>query len=148
MAGEHLGSARVDDDGAAVSGRLAASRLGRAARHVAGRRSVRRSLHAGLSRLPPRRDHDDHSRPRGALTVIAPALLAFALMGGVPAESSEVIAAIRVHGNLITPEDEILRIADVHVGMSFEPTTPEQITARLKAAKRFQSVEVLKRFAS
>jgi outer membrane protein assembly factor BamA len=80
--------------------------------------------------------------------VIVPALLAWALIGGVPADSSEVIAAIRVHGNLVTPEDEILRLAGVRVGMRFEPTTPDEVAARLRAAKRFESVEVLKRFAS
>jgi hypothetical protein len=82
--------------------------------------------------------------------VIAPALLAFALLGApaAPARSAEVVAEIRVHGNLVTPEDEILRLADVHVGMPFDPATPEQVTGRLQAAKRFKSVEVLKRFAS
>jgi outer membrane protein assembly factor BamA len=80
--------------------------------------------------------------------VVAPVLLAFVLAGAASAQSAEVVAEIRVHGNLITPEDEVLRLADVHVGMPFDPATPAQVTARLQAAKRFQSVEVLKRFAS
>jgi hypothetical protein len=80
--------------------------------------------------------------------VVAPFLLAFALIGAARAQTAEVIAEIRVHGNLITPEEEILRLADVHVGMLFDPAIPAQVAARLQAAKRFESVEVLKRFAS
>jgi outer membrane protein assembly factor BamA len=80
--------------------------------------------------------------------VVGPVLLALGLMGAAPAQSAEVIAEIRVHGNLITPEDEILRLADVRVGMPFDAATTEQVAARLRAAKRFESVEVLKRFAS
>jgi outer membrane protein assembly factor BamA len=80
--------------------------------------------------------------------VVATLLLACALAGAARAQSVEVIAEIRVHGNLLTPEDEILWLADVHVGMPFDPTLPAQVAARLQAAKRFESVEVLKRFAS
>jgi outer membrane protein assembly factor BamA len=80
--------------------------------------------------------------------VVGPVLLALGLVGAAPAQSAEVIAEIRVHGNLITPEDEILRLADVRVGMPFDAATTEQVAARLRAAKRFESVEVLKRFAS
>ena len=69
-------------------------------------------------------------------------------MGAAPAQSAEVVAEIRVHGNLITPEDEVLRLADVRVGMPFAPDTPEQVAARLQTSKRFERVEVLKRFAS
>jgi outer membrane protein assembly factor BamA len=70
------------------------------------------------------------------------------LIGAAPAQSAEVIAEIRVHGNLITPGDEILRLADVRVGMRFDAATTEQVAARLQASKRFERVEVLKRFAS
>lgn len=80
--------------------------------------------------------------------MFAPLLLALALDGAVQAELPEVIAEIRVHGNLLTPEAEILELAGVRVGMPFEPATPQQVTARLRAAKRFEKVEVLKRFAS
>src|SRR5207248_3425343 len=55
---------------------------------------------------------------------------------------------IRVHGNVATPDDEIVRLAGVAIGSSVAPETPAEIEARLKAAKRFQRVDVLKRFAS
>lgn len=63
-------------------------------------------------------------------------------------QSTEVVAQISVHGNLLTPEDEVIRLAGVQVGMPFEPSTIETVTARLRSARRFEKVEVLKRFAS
>lgn len=60
----------------------------------------------------------------------------------------EVIAQIQVHGNLLTPEEEVLGLAGIRVGMPFEAGTIETVTERLRAANRFANVEVLKRFAS
>jgi outer membrane protein assembly factor BamA len=60
----------------------------------------------------------------------------------------EIIAEVRVHGNLITPEDEILKIAGIVVGAPLEPGAIEQFKARLDRDGRFQDVQVLKRFAS
>lgn len=59
-----------------------------------------------------------------------------------------VVAEIRVHGNLATPEADILGIADVQIGMLFDEALPERVAERLRAADRFDGVEVLKRFAS
>lgn len=59
-----------------------------------------------------------------------------------------VVAAIQIQGNTATPDEEIRRLAEVRIGMAFDETTVETVTARLKAAKRFESVEVRKRFAS
>jgi surface antigen Omp85-like protein/surface antigen-like variable number repeat protein len=64
------------------------------------------------------------------------------------AQPTEVVAAIQVQGNTVTPDEEVRRIADVRVGMPFEATTAEVIAARLRDAKRFVRVEVRKRFAS
>ncbi len=71
--------------------------------------------------------------------------LALAAAGQAPAE---VVAQIQVHGNMLTPEDEVVRLADVRVGMPFEPATIDTVTTRLEATKRFARVEVLKRYAS
>jgi outer membrane protein assembly factor BamA len=60
----------------------------------------------------------------------------------------ETIAAIQVHGNVLTPDDDVRRIAGLSPGMPFEPSTIETATSRLRAAKKFKSVQVLKRFAS
>ena len=65
-----------------------------------------------------------------------------------PGQSSETIAAIRVHGNHLATDDEIIAIAGVAAGAPFGPTTIADVTERLKAAKRFDDVTVLKRFAS
>ena len=63
-------------------------------------------------------------------------------------QAPETVAAIQVQGNTATPDEEIRRIADVRVGMPFEGTTADAVAARLRAAKRFDRVEVRKRFAS
>ena len=60
----------------------------------------------------------------------------------------ETIVGIQIHGNTVTPDDEIRRMAAVEVGTPFEAGTADAVAGRLKAAKRFQSVQVLKRFAS
>ena len=61
---------------------------------------------------------------------------------------TETIAAIQVQGNTATPDDEVRRLADVRTGMAFDDTTVEAVAARLRAARRFERVEVRKRFAT
>jgi hypothetical protein len=80
--------------------------------------------------------------------VFALVLLALALAGGAQPASAEVVAQVQVHGNLLTPEDEVIRLAEVRIGMPFEASTIEDVTSRLRATRRFVSVEVLERFAS
>src|SRR4249919_633321 len=63
-------------------------------------------------------------------------------------QPGETVAAIQIQGNTATPDEEVRRLADVRVGMPFEERTAEAVAARLRAAKRFESVEVRKRFAS
>jgi hypothetical protein len=53
-----------------------------------------------------------------------------------------------VQGNTATSDEEVRRLADVRVGMPLEARTVEDVAARLRATKRFQAVEVRKRFAS
>jgi hypothetical protein len=65
-----------------------------------------------------------------------------------PQTSTETIAAIQVQGNTATPDDEVRRLADVRTGTAFDDTTVEAVATRLRAAKRFERVEVRKRFAS
>ena len=45
-----------------------------------------------------------------------------------------VVAAIQIQGNTATPDEEIRHLADVRIGMAFDETTVETVTARLKAA--------------
>ncbi len=60
----------------------------------------------------------------------------------------ETITAIQVHGNTITSDDEIRQIAGIGIGAIVEETTVADVAARLRASRRFQNVQVLKRFAS
>jgi outer membrane protein assembly factor BamA len=67
---------------------------------------------------------------------------------GPALQTAETVAAIQIQGNTATPDEEMRRLADVRVGMPFDETTTEAVAARLRAAKRFERVEVRKRFAS
>lgn len=69
------------------------------------------------------------------------------LQAAAPA-TGEVIAAVRVHGNQMTPDDEIVRLSGLVVGAPFQPDTVDQVRQRLEATTRFRDVQVLKRFAS
>ena len=63
-------------------------------------------------------------------------------------QSQEVITDIRVQGNVLTPDDEIQRLTGVEIGARFTDDLPETIAGRLKATHKFESVQVLKRYAS
>jgi outer membrane protein assembly factor BamA len=65
-----------------------------------------------------------------------------------PAQQTETITTIQVQGNTATPDEEVRRIAGVSIGMSFDTATVDAVAGRLRATKRFDSVEVRKRFAS
>ena len=60
----------------------------------------------------------------------------------------ETIAAVQIHGNTATSDADIRALAAIQVGDPFEPGTIEQVAERLRGARRFKSVQVLKRVAS
>jgi outer membrane protein assembly factor BamA len=66
----------------------------------------------------------------------------------LPVQGRPVIAAIQVHGNTVTTDDEVRGLAGVAIGAPFEEATTEEVAARLRATKRFVRVQTLKRFAS
>ena len=72
-------------------------------------------------------------------------VVGLAITAGQP---SEVISAIQIHGNTATPDDEVRTLAGVRVSAPVTATTIDEVLTRLRAAKRFQHVDVLKRFAS
>lgn len=78
--------------------------------------------------------------------------LALALVTGKihPTTSSQTdtIAAIQIHGNHVTSDDEVVRLAGIAVGDPFLGTTVTDISDRLRKTGRFDHVDVLKRFAS
>jgi outer membrane protein assembly factor BamA len=83
---------------------------------------------------------------------VLPILFVLALAGQAeqPAQvqPAEVIAEVRVHGNVAIAEEEVLRLADVQVGAPFGADTTAIVEKRLRASGKFRNVEVLKRFAS
>lgn len=81
------------------------------------------------------------------MTAFGPLLLAAAI-GGLQGVTPEVIAEIRVHGNVIVTNDDVVKIAGIAVGEPFVPSTIADVTTRLRESKKFQHIEVLKRFAS
>jgi outer membrane protein assembly factor BamA len=79
--------------------------------------------------------------------VLAPIVFALALHAGLQAPQ-EVLVEIRVHGNVLTPDDEVRRLIGLEIGMPIAEDTPASVAGRLRASRRFERVEVLKRFAS
>ena len=64
------------------------------------------------------------------------------------AQPAEVISEIQVRGNVVTPDEELVRLAGVTIGMPMASDTVAVVAERLRATKRFERVEVLKRYAS
>jgi outer membrane protein assembly factor BamA len=84
---------------------------------------------------------------------VAPLVIVVLLLGNTQppqsqAQPAEIVTEVRIQGNLATPDEEVLRLAGVVIGMPVGPDTVETITDRLRATKRFEHVEVLKRYAS
>jgi outer membrane protein assembly factor BamA len=76
-------------------------------------------------------------------------LLPFAFPAPLHAQAApEVVAAVRVQSNQIAGDAEIIALAGVTVGAPVTPTLFADITKRLLDSKKFDGVQVLKRFAS
>jgi outer membrane protein assembly factor BamA len=78
--------------------------------------------------------------------LIAVALLSVLFAPQVPA--GEVVAQIQVRGNVATPDADIRQLAGIEIGMPAAADIVDTVAARLRAAKRFERVDVLKRYAS
>jgi outer membrane protein assembly factor BamA len=76
---------------------------------------------------------------------VTAALLALTLL---VTQATERVVDVRVQGNTLTADAEIIRMAAVPPGTAVTPTLIDDIAARLKAAGNFRRVEVLKRYAS
>jgi outer membrane protein assembly factor BamA len=76
-------------------------------------------------------------------------ILAFIVpQGQAKPPTGEVIAEVRVHGNQIVGDEEVLQIAAITVGTPFSDAVLADATARLKASGKFDTVDVVKRYAS
>jgi outer membrane protein assembly factor BamA len=62
--------------------------------------------------------------------------------------AGEVIAAVRVHGNHTTPDEDVIRLAAITVGQPVTAATVEDIGRRLRESGRFKAVEIRKRYTS
>jgi outer membrane protein assembly factor BamA len=80
------------------------------------------------------------------LPVLCLLLLAF----GVPsrAAAQAIVSDVRVQGNTVTPDEEVVRLSGVTIGMSVDSETADEAAGRLRATGRFERVDVLKRFRS
>jgi len=67
---------------------------------------------------------------------------------GQTAGAAEVVAGIRVHGNQLTPDEEVIAMAGVAVGDPVDAATTAEITRRLEQTGRFVNVDVRRRYAS
>jgi outer membrane protein assembly factor BamA len=74
----------------------------------------------------------------GVLLLVSPPLAA----------QEEVVVAIQVHGNTLTPSDDIIRASGIAIGDRVSDAALADAEALLRSALKFESVEVLKRFAS
>jgi outer membrane protein assembly factor BamA len=73
------------------------------------------------------------------------------LLAGNPlqaAQPGEVVSEVQIRGNVATPDEEVLRLAGVAIGMPVTSDTVTLVADRLRATKRFERVDVLKRYAS
>jgi outer membrane protein assembly factor BamA len=85
------------------------------------------------------------------VTPAAVALLASLAVGSATslvAQTADTIVDIRVHGNQIATDAEVVELSGLKPGDPFGPTTVADVTKRLETSKRFDHVTVLQRFAS
>jgi hypothetical protein len=79
--------------------------------------------------------------------VIATVLLAVLLAPQAP-PPPEILAQVQVRGNVATPDDEVRRLAGLEIGTPVAPDLTVTAAERLRATRRFERVDVLKRYAS
>jgi outer membrane protein assembly factor BamA len=85
------------------------------------------------------------------VTATTIALLASLALGGrtsLVAQAADTVVDIRVHGNQIATDAEVIDLSGLKAGDRFGPTTVADVTKRLESSKRFDHVTVLQRFAS
>lgn len=62
--------------------------------------------------------------------------------------SPEIITELRVQGNQIATDAQVIALSGVTIGSPFTAATIDDVTKRLRDSKQFDDVQVLKRFAS
>jgi outer membrane protein assembly factor BamA len=64
------------------------------------------------------------------------------------AQTPEIVAEVRIHGNYRTPDANILALAGVTVGQPLDTAGIDAVAERLRKTGRFQSVDIRKRVRS
>jgi outer membrane protein assembly factor BamA len=64
------------------------------------------------------------------------------------AQTPEVVAEVRLHGNYRTPDADVLALAGMTIGQSIDEAGVAAVAERLRKSGRFQSVEIRKRIRS
>ena len=72
-------------------------------------------------------------------------ILALAVLLG---QAPEVVTDIRVQGNVLTTDAEMRQLVGVEIGTPFTADLTDVVAERLKKTRKFESIQVLKRFAS
>jgi outer membrane protein assembly factor BamA len=73
------------------------------------------------------------------------AALLLAVMATLP-QTREVIAEVRVHGNVTLSDDAVLKLAGIALGTALDPAGTDAIEKRLRDSGRFDEVQVRKRY--
>jgi hypothetical protein len=63
-------------------------------------------------------------------------------------QASEVVREVRIHGNAVLSDEEVLAIAGVAVDQPLAAGGADEIARRLRESRRFETVEVRKRYRS
>jgi len=61
---------------------------------------------------------------------------------------ADTLAEIRIHGNHTTPDEEVVRLAGLTIGQPVDDAAIEAAATRLRKSKRFEEVEIRKRYRS
>ncbi|MCC7010631.1 MAG: BamA/TamA family outer membrane protein [Acidobacteria bacterium] len=83
-----------------------------------------------------------------ALFVCLAASAAALAQPSAPSGAGKIVAGVRVHGNQLTTESEVVALAGLAIGAPFRADTIDRTRERLESAGRFRRVQVLERFAS
>ena len=69
-------------------------------------------------------------------------------LGAAGIQPAPTIATIQVQGNVLTSDAEMRQLTGVEIGAPFTADLTDVVTERLKNTRKFESIQVLKRFAS
>jgi outer membrane protein assembly factor BamA len=93
--------------------------------------------------MTPARRHTLRRRP-----TVCGALLVLLSVATAAAQPTERLGEVRVHGNHTTPDADILTLAGLQIGAAVADGTLQEAATRLRQSRRFDDVEIRKRYRS